>query len=140
MRRRARQNRLTRVLWANAVAVALLAATLLWRSDSPGSSWLPSAQAQIPVSGGAGLYLMPAQLANNIWGVYLLDVDRQTLMTYRYDAGGGGDLRFLAARDVTNDRRIGAFNTSPDPLEIKGIADKEQQTGRLPDRPQPANP
>ena len=134
MRRRARQDRLVRVLWANAAAVALLGVALLVRSGGSGPNLLPEARAQIPVSGGAGLYVMPAQFATNIWGALLLDVDRQTLMAYQFDAAGK-KLNFLAARDVTNDRRLGAYNTVPDPLEIKSIADKQQQTGRLPDAP-----
>ena len=137
MRRRARHNPLAAVLWANAAAVALLAVALLFRGNG-GNTFLPAANAQIPVSGGAGLYLMPAQLANNVWGVYLLDVDRQTLMVYRYDAAGPGDLKFLAVRNVTDDRRLDSFNTSPDPAEMKAVADKQRQTGRLP-QPAPAD-
>ena len=134
MRRRARQNRLVRVLWANAAAVALLGVALLLRTGPSGVNLLPEARAQIPISGGAGLYVMPAQFAGNIWGALLLDVDRQTLMAYQFDAAAK-KLNFMAARDVTADRRLGAYNTVPDPAEIKAIADKEQQTGRLPKAP-----
>ena len=129
MRRRVQHDRLTRALWGNAAALALLAVALLARSGLP--SLTGEAQAQIPPIGGAGIYVMPAQIAQNVWGTYVIDTDRQTLLVYRYDPGGGGDLRFLAARDITADRRLGAYNTTPDPLEIKSIADKAQQKGRL---------
>ena len=141
MRRRDRQSRLTAALWANAAALALIGLALLLRPG--GINLLPQAQAQIPVSGGAGLYLMPAQLANNVFGVYLLDVDRQTMMVYRYETGAGssGTLRFLAARSVVNDRRLGQYNTEPKPQDIKAVADAEQQTDRLrDDAADPARP
>lgn len=125
-----------RALWANAAAVAFLALVLLGRSgdDAGGPAslggFLPKASGQVPIAGGGGLYLMPAQLARDIWGVYLMDTDSQTLMVYQFDAASK-QLGFLAARDFTHDRRLSNYNTFPDPQEIRNIADKEQQTRRL---------
>lgn len=125
----------SRALWANVAAIVFLALVLLGRSGDNESRngmglLMPSAQGQVPVAGGGGLYLMPAQLARDIWGVYLMDTDSQTLMVYQFDASGKR-LNFLAARDFTHDRRLTNYNTFPDPLEIKAIADKEQQTRRI---------
>ena len=129
MRRPSRHDRLTRALWLNAGAVALLALAVLGRNGLP--SFTQPAQAQVPPIGGAGIYVMPGQIAQNMWGAYVLDTDRQTLLVYRYDPSGGGKLLFLAARDVTADRRLPDYNTFPDPQEMKAIADKAQQKGRL---------
>src|SRR5690606_22348054 len=113
-------------LWANAAAIAFLAMVLLGRSGDDGASQdpigslMPAAYGQAPIAGGGGLYLMPAQLARDIWGVYLMDTDSQTLMVYQFDAAGKR-LGFLAAREFTHDRRLSNYNTFPDPLEIKNI-------------------
>ena len=137
MRRPRRQNRLAPALLANAVALGLIGLALLLRGgDVP--SFTPAASAQSGIAGSGGLYVVPGQLANNVHGVYLIDTDRQVLLVYRCDPSGGGDLKLIAARDVTHDRRLGRFNTSPDPEEIKAIADKELQTTRQRRQQEPA--
>lgn len=135
---RATRHPLAGALWANAAAMGLIAAALLMRSHGRQEAitlpeLLPAAYAQNRnIAGGAGLYLMPAQLSANTWGVYVMDVDRQSLMVYHFDPAGKR-LNFIAARELTHDRQLGNYNTFPDPLEIKNIADKERETGRLPE-------
>ena len=135
---RAWRKSLSGALWANAAAMCLIAITLAVRSSSRQEAlalpdFLPAAFAQNqPIAGGAGLYLMPGQLSSNTWGVYVMDVDRQSLMVYQFDPAAKR-LNFTAARELTHDRRLGNYNTFPSPLEIKSIAEKEGQTGRLPD-------
>ena len=125
-------------LWANAAAIGLLAGGLFLRGQDPAPAFpgmLPAAWAagqDRPIAGGAGLYLMPAQLSSNAWGVYVMDVDRQSLMVYHFDPSAKR-LNFIAARELTHDRQLGNYNTFPDPSEIKSIAEKERQTNRLPD-------
>lgn len=134
---RATRHPLAGALWANAAALLLIAAALVMRSHAQSEAitlpdLLPAAYAQGGnIAGGAGLYLMPAQLSSNTWGVYVMDVDRQSLMVYHFDPAGKR-LGFIAARELTHDRQLGNYNTFPDPLEIKSIADKERETGRLP--------
>ena len=135
---RATRHPLSGALWANALALGLIAGALLLRGeDSQASASFPGlmptafAEAQ-PIAGGGGLYLMPAQLASNVWGVYVMDVDRQSLMVYHFDPAGKR-LNFVAARELTHDRMLGNYNTFPDPQEIRNIAEKERQTGRLPE-------
>ena len=127
-------------LWANAAAIGLLAGGVLLRGTDANQaptlpSLLPAAWASSQpqqIAGGGGLYLMPGQLSSNSWGVYVMDVDRQSLMVYHFDPGAKR-LNFIAARELTHDRQLGNYNTFPDPAEIKSIAEKERQTGRLPD-------
>ncbi|MEM7807261.1 MAG: hypothetical protein AAF561_04035 [Planctomycetota bacterium] len=85
-----------------------------------------SANAQLPaLAGGEGVYLMPGQMASNVWGVYVLDTDTGSLLAYRYDAGGNR-LLLLAARDIGADRGLRDFNTLPSPAEIERQLDLER--------------
>ena len=116
-------------LYAVAGSIALLAAVIFFRgSDLP--AILPAANAAQPAAGGGGgggegLYVMPGQLASSMWGVYVLDTDRQAILTYQYDAGGK-QLRLLAARDFGNDLGLGDFNTFPPPSEVRRLLELER--------------
>jgi hypothetical protein len=116
-----------------AIALLLLCnlLTLLSRNDHP--QFLPAAfaQRQQPIAGGAGLFVMPAQLSGNTWGCYLMDVDRGTLCVYQF-IPGTRQLQFVAARNFVNDRRLMNFNTTPSPAEIADLADKEAAALRGP--------
>lgn len=123
-----RLNATTIGLWA--VAALLLANLLATWSKNEYPSLLPAAyaQRQSPIAGGAGLFVMPAQLSNNTWGCYLMDVDRGTLCVYEYFHGRG--LQFAAARNFTNDTKLGNFNTTPTPQEIADLVLKQNQAIR----------
>ena len=126
MTRGSRSTSFTVALYVNAAALGLIGLGLLTRDGGP--SLLPAAvaqQAPQPIAGGAGLFLMPAQLSTNAWGCYVMDVDRQTLLVYQYQSGGTM-LKLLAARDFTYDRRLRNFNTDPKPGDIKAMTDAEQ--------------
>ena len=111
-------------LWANAVLIGALVIVLLTRSDAPVLTPAAFAQTQIPIAGGAGLFVMPAQFSTNTWGCYVMDVDSQTLCAYQF-LPGEKQLRLVAARNFKYDRRLGNFNTEPPPLEIKELGEKE---------------
>lgn len=115
-----------------AIVVLLLAnlAVLLSRGDSPtilSAAW--AQQRQGPIAGGAGLFVMPAQLSGNQWGCYLMDVDRGTLCVYQYQAGMS-QLKLVAARNFTNDTKLSNMNTAPSPQEISDLVDKQNQALR----------
>lgn len=129
---------LTAGLYLNAVLLTGVLVLLMGRSDT---TILPSAYAQQqpqPIAGGGGLFLMPGQLSPSTWGCYVMDVDRQTLMVYQYSPGERM-LRFMAGRDFSQDRRIRRYNTEPSPDEIRNLADKEADTGRIIPPPAPAS-
>jgi hypothetical protein len=73
---------------------------------------------------------MPAQFSPNTWGCYVMDVDTQTLVAYQF-LPGEKQLRLIAARNFRFDRRLGNFNTTPPPLEVKELVDREEQTQRV---------
>ena len=112
-------------LWANATFLAAILIVLISRSNTP--SLLPAAFAQgqqPPIAGGAGIFVMPAQMKTNVWGCYVLDVDNQTLCAYEY-WGGDRLLRLAASREIRHDRRLKRFNTDPSPSEVKAMVERE---------------
>ncbi len=115
-------------------------------SDTP--SILPSAlaQRQPPIAGGGGLFVMPAQLTRDVWGCYLMDVDRGTLCVYQYYPGSK-QLQFVASRNFTNDTKLANYNTTPPPQDIAELVAKQNlgsRGGATPpppdDRPRKDNP
>jgi hypothetical protein len=122
--------RQSRIVTVGIYAVAiLLLVNVLVMLGGRGSHLLPAAwaQRQPPIAGGAGVFVMPAQIAQNMWGCYLLDVDSGTLCVYQYFPGAK-QLQLLAARDYKWDRRLPEFNTSPSPQEIKELVEKMRKS------------
>ncbi len=115
-------------LYLNGGLLACILVAMLARGSSPVLTAPAMAdQGQI---GGGGVYLMPGQIAPNVFGVYMLDIDAQTLMVYQY-APGERQLSLKAARSYRYDRRLQNFNTgSPTPAEVKELLDREQQPAR----------
>ena len=124
-------------LWANAALLLAILAVLLARPGSP--SVLPAAYGHgpqpLPIAGGSGIYLMPAQFTSSSWGCYVMDVDTQILCAYKYDPARQGTLRFVAARHFRHDRRVPRFNTAPSPQEIEQLTRLQEKARRNnPDR------
>jgi hypothetical protein len=117
-------NSLVWALWANAAFLAVILVVLLGRSGAP--SILPAAfaQNQPPIAGGAGVFVMPAQMQQNVWGCYLLDVDNKTLCAYQFYPGEK-KLRLTAARSYRYDTRLENYNTEMSPREVKALLDKQ---------------
>lgn len=112
------------------VAALLLANLLVLLAKGPGE-WSATAwgQRQGPIAGGAGLFVMPAQLSGNTWGCYLMDVDRGTLCVYQF-LPGSRQLQFVAARNFLHDTKLGNYNTMPAPSEIADLVAKQSQAVR----------
>ncbi|MGA2497039.1 MAG: hypothetical protein ABSH20_04830 [Tepidisphaeraceae bacterium] len=100
----------------------------LSKSEFPAILPAAYAQRQAPIAGGAGIFVMPAQLSGNTWGCYLIDVDRSTLCCYQYFPGTR-ELQFVAARNYRNDTQLSNFNTTPSPAEIQNLVNKQNQGG-----------
>ena len=112
-------------LWVNAGLLGVIAFGVVSRGDLPGVMPVAAAQNQGPIAGGGGVFIMPAQFSNNVWGTYLLDVDSQTLAAYTY-LPGQRQLQLVAARTYKYDRRLQNFNTAtPSPNEVKELLDRE---------------
>jgi hypothetical protein len=118
------RNPIATALWANAALLAVIAVALLNRGGSP--SLLPAAygQNQAPIAGGAGVFVMPAQMQTNLWGAYLLDVDNKTICAYQFYPGEK-KLRLVAARSYKYDTKLENFNTDIPPKEVKALIDRQ---------------
>ena len=143
---RRRGNPVATALYLNAALLLAILVALLSRSGS--GTVLPAAFAAEgqQIAGGGSLYLMPGQLSLNTFGCYVMDTDAQTLCVYQYFPGEK-ELRLLAARSFRHDRRLGNFNTIPDPREVEKWVELERGRGRAqpgatgaPAPAQPAHP
>ena len=141
MRLRRRRNPVAIALYVNAAVMLAIFGVLLSRSDAPPLTSAAIAQAlqhppaQQPMAGGAGLFVVPGQFSANIWGLYLMDVDTQTICAYTV-TGSPPQLKLIAARNFQNDRKLGNFNAgSPSPAEVKELVEKEQTPPRTPGAP-----
>jgi hypothetical protein len=122
---------MTAGLYLNALLLAAMLLVLLGRGNTP--NLLPAAMAQqapMPIAGGGGFFLMPAQFTASQWGTYVMDVDAQTLSAYIYDAGSK-QLRFVAGRSFVWDRQIKRYNTTPAPEEIEALVKAEKDRAML---------
>lgn len=122
-------------LYANAALLVAVAFALLGRGSIP--SILPAAygQNQLPIGGGAGMFIVPAQFSPNTYGCYLMDIDAQTLCAYQFFPPEK-ELRLVAARNFRYDRQLGHFNTSsPTPEEARQLAQEQSQSNRVQDQP-----
>lgn len=136
--RRRRNRSIVVALYVNAGLLALIAVAVLTRGGGgfPFESIAFGQQVPQPIAGGAGFFLMPAQFGTNVWGCYVMDVDAQTLVAYRYDPGAGskGELRLAAARSFRFDRQLRNYNTSsPGPAEVERLVAVERDQARRPD-------
>jgi hypothetical protein len=139
-RARRRRNTLAVALYVNAAVLVAVGMVLLGRDATP--SLLPTTMAQVQpggIAGGGGIYLMPAQFSQTVWGCYILDVERQTLCAYT-TSGAPPQLKLIAARNFAHDRNLKQYNTSPPPAEIQDLIAKEAAGLRGADRPPVAPP
>ncbi|HEY1628499.1 MAG TPA: hypothetical protein VGF52_01500 [Tepidisphaeraceae bacterium] len=132
------------MLGVNAALLLAILVVLLGRDNMP--RILPAAfgQNQLPIGGGAGVFIVPAQFTVNTFGCYLMDIDSQTLAAYEFFPADK-QLRLIAARNFRWDRRLGNFNTEkPTPAEVKELVQQEQDNSRVldnnKDRPSPEAP
>jgi hypothetical protein len=115
---------LVMALWANAGLLAVIVIVLLNRGNAPSYLSPAYAQNQPPIAGGAGVFVMPAQMQSNVWGCYLLDVDSKTLCAYQFYPGEK-KLRLTAARSYRYDTKLENYNTELPPKEIKAMFDRQ---------------
>jgi hypothetical protein len=120
-------------LYVNAALLGAILVALLARQGPP--SFLPAAHAQnqLPIGGGAGVFIVPAQFAPNVFGCYLMDIDAQTLCAYQFFPPDK-QLRLMAARNFRWDRRLTKFNTDlPSPEEVQEMVEQAMQGHRVTD-------
>lgn len=128
-----RQKPLVVALYVNAALLAAIAVVLLTRGGSAGFLNAAWAQNQLPIGGGGGVFIVPAQFSTNSYGCYIMDIDSQTLCAYQYYEK---QLRLVAARNFRFDRRLNQFNSDrPTPEEVRQMVEQEMQDTRVRDQP-----
>lgn len=139
-RLRRRSGPLTLALYLNAALLAAILVTMLARDGRP-VSLLPAAfAADGPAMGGGGnLYVIPGQFAERKYGCYVMDTDSQTLCAYMFE-GAASKLKLIAARNFRHDRRLGHFNTEPDPKEVEVMVESQRAGRRGAGADDPADP
>lgn len=133
-----RNSPLTLALWANAVALVLIALALFAKTGNSFPNVISSAMAQnqLPIGGGAGVFIVPAQFNATQYGCYIMDVDAQTICAYVF-IPGEYNLQLKAARSFKYDRLLGNFNTSLSPDEVRKLVEKEKAAVRGLDEKRP---
>jgi hypothetical protein len=111
---------------ALSINAALLVGVILLIFSREGRSY---GQVQLPAP-TSNIVIMPGQLSPNTWGCYVMDSANQTLTVYQYTPGDH-DLRLAAARDIQYDRKLGDFNTSPPPTDIRKMIERAEEPARL---------
>lgn len=96
------------VLWVIAVALVVIATSLVTRDSS--NHFRGAAFGQAVTSGGArGVFAFSGQLSKNTYGVYMVDVDAMTTWVYEY-LPQKGCLRLAAGRTWRYDRYLENYN------------------------------
>lgn len=127
-RRKRRRSAVAVALYVNAALLFGILVTMLARDGS--ISLLPAARAEGPAMvGGGSLYLIPGQFSERTFGCYVMDTDTQTVCAYKFD-GAATTLKLIAARNFRHDRRLGHFNTDPDPKEVEKMVELERAAPR----------
>jgi hypothetical protein len=136
MKHRRTHRPLVVALYLNAGLLAAVLLVLLARDSSVRILPATMAQNQLPIGGGAGVFVVPCQFAGGNYGLCLMDVDTQNILAYQFYPGDKDKLRLVAARSFRYDRRFGHFNTgSPSPEDVKGWVEQEQNSLRVLESP-----
>jgi hypothetical protein len=87
-----------------------------------------------PLVGARGLYMMPAQLGPQTFGLYLMDVDSGTICVYRA-LPESSHFRLMAARSFRYDRFLEDFNNEPlRPKDVQKLVEDQRQRQDLQSR------
>ena len=128
-----RPARLIPALWLIGVGLLANAAVMLFaKGQAPDLVLDRTALAQAApqpgqLLGARGIYMMPAQLGVNSWGVYLMDVDSQTLCVYKATPETS-HFRLMASRSFKYDRFLEDLNNETlRPKEVQKIVEAQQQ-------------
>ena len=126
----ARQGTLGRYILA-AVAGALIVYLL-------GSLFSPAPTLALPQEGPIGsqaVMAVPAQLASDAYGLYLIDLENQTILLYSYGGPWAKGLRLLSARSFRYDRMLVDFNAGkPSPQDVKQLLEAALEKSSSPAR------
>ncbi|NOT02611.1 MAG: hypothetical protein HOP29_18550 [Phycisphaerales bacterium] len=118
------------VWWVIAGSLAVIAVCMVARSSGP---ILPEALGQVTRQAGArGIFAFSGQLTDQTHGVFMVDVDSQTLWGYEY-LPASRKLRLAFARSWNSDKYLENMDCegpSPDEIEEKVQQERESRLRR----------
>ncbi len=112
------------VWWVIAVSLAVIAITLVLRQDHP---FLPEAFAQPTRQAGArGIFSFSGQLTPNSFGLFMVDVDNQTIWGYEF-LGDRKKLRLAFARSWSFDKYLDNQDfEGPSPVDVERLVEQQR--------------
>ena len=131
-----------KALWLVGIGLLANAAAMYFRGQNGAEIILDQkavAQAQVASPAGQplgarGIFMMPAQLGPNTYGLYLMDVDSGTICVYRANPDNS-HFRLMASRSFKYDRFLEDFNNEPlRPREVQKLVEDQQQRKTLQDK------
>ena len=91
--------------------------------------------------GGQAVMAVPAQLASDVYGLYLIDLENQTILLYSYGGPWAKGLRLLSARSFKYDRKLVDFNAGkPSPQDVRQLLEAALKTSSSPVDTGPVEP
>jgi hypothetical protein len=131
MRSLLKTNRTALALCFNGVVLLMILLAIMARDGRGFGTSAAFGQVQLPPpsAGNGSIVVMPGQLSPNTWGCYVMDSQNQTLCVYQFSPGEK-ELRLAAARDVQYDRKLGFFNTTPSPTDIRKLVERQEEPPR----------
>ncbi len=114
--------------WCVVIALAVASLGLIMGLVWPTSTAMAQATGAEGVAGR--MFVVAGQLTAKTYGLYLVDLERESLLVYEYTphAQGGKCLQLRAARTLRFDTQLESYNTSPDPAEV---ADMVRQARKI---------
>jgi len=92
------------------------------------------AGAQVTSGGADKLFAVAGQITPGAFGLYLVDLEADTICVYQYTATDRR-LKLVAARSTLFDRQLDEYNTQPSPREIKTLVGQHKRLGDTPPAP-----
>lgn len=120
---------LSTVQWLLIVVLSVALTFVLSRNDM-----LRSATAQsVSGAGGRGVFAFTGQIDRDTYGLFMLDVDTETIWCYEMAQGRQGtrELRLIAGRSYEFDRYLKNYNTAaPSFRDVRDLLELERKTTR----------
>lgn len=111
--------------WVIVILLSVIATCLLIEvgSSAPDAR---GAQAGAGSGGKGGLFAVAGQITRDTYGMYLVDAQRGTICVYQY-VPTTRKLHLRAARNITFDLQLDAYNTELPPQEIKKLVEQHKR-------------
>ncbi|MBL7132872.1 MAG: hypothetical protein ISS78_02125 [Phycisphaerae bacterium] len=113
--------------WVIVILLSVIATCLLIEVGLPARG----ARAAAGSGGKAEIFAVAGQITRDTYGMYLVDLEGRTICVYQY-VPTTRKLHLRAARNITFDMQLDAYNTELPPQEIKKLVEQHR---RLKDKP-----